>query len=226
MFEQPTSFQQLQQGNVGILEESGEIHSFLEGFDIQPKATESNIEGVTTIVVGEGVVRSKVYQKRIADFTTFVNSGGTMFLVEPEFGVEGREIVPIVHGVELTIEKRIDADKGGYDSYVFAEDYSHPLWKGISQEYLKMFNGGLGGEVVSQHNVSANIPVIVHVRCGLNLDVHAVFEIPSGKGKIIVTRLQLRGRLVSDKKRTGLYERRVDPVLQQYFLNLLSYANH
>jgi len=52
----------------------------------------------------------------------------------------------------------------------------------------------------------------------------AVCEIPSGKGRVIVSRLQLRGRLMKGEETDSLYARRVDPVLQKYLLNLLSCA--
>lgn len=88
-----------------------------------------------------------------------------------------------------------------------------------------MFNGGYGGEVVSQHDVTADGVSKVFARCGLKLKTSAVFEIPFGKGKVIVSRLQLRGRLVNQSHSSQLFERQVDPVIQQYLLNLLEYAN-
>jgi hypothetical protein len=139
-------------------------------------------------------------------------------------GLEGRETVSVLDDLSLEIEKRVDADKGGYDSYVFAEDPSHPLWNGITKEHLKMFNGALGGEMVSQHNV---IPLAAHTvlaRCGLRLNVIAVTELAAGAGKAIISRLQTRGRLMDHDHSNSLFDRRVDPVAQQYLLNLLAYA--
>jgi hypothetical protein len=152
----------------------------------------------------------------------------------------------------LIIERREDADRGGYDSYVFAEDHRHPLWKSIGKEHLKMFNGGFGGEVVSQHDVICDQKSEVLARCGLKLGVVAVSKLRYGKGKVIISRLQLRSRLrktgQSDSSDTrlqapttrsdslyarspgqipeldSLYTRRPDPVLQQYLINLISYA--
>ena len=130
----------------------------------------------------------------------------------------------ITGGIDLTIEPRTDMRKGGYDSYVFAENHAHPLWSGISREHLQMFNGGYGGEGVSEHHVSANLPVTIHARCGMQLKHAAVFELRSGRGRVLVSRLQLRGRLAESAGNESLYSRRPDPVLQQYLLNLLSYA--
>ncbi|MDE3058736.1 MAG: hypothetical protein KGJ59_12345, partial [Bacteroidota bacterium] len=64
----------------------------------------------------------------------------------------------------------------------------------------------------------------VLARCGLNLSVIAAAEIPFGKGNILINRIQMRGRLLGDKKSDELFSRRADPVAQQLLLNLLSYA--
>jgi len=138
----------------------------------------------------------------------------------------------------LTILPREDADRGGYDSFVFAENLRHPLWKGISKEHLKMFNGGFGGEIVSQHDVIFNQKSKVLASCGLKLRVVAVCEVKYGRGRVIISRLQLRSRLMKARQSApagaggldpGLhpdspYARRPDPVLRQYLLNLVSYA--
>ena len=83
-----------------------------------------------------------------------------------------------------------------------------------------MLNGGLGGEIVSQHNVRPSVPYNTLASCHLNLKVPAVMEIPSGKGWIIISRIQIRGRLLLGKQ-GSLYERRYDPVAEQYFWNLI-----
>jgi len=124
------------------------------------------------------------------------------------------------------VNYRRDADQGGYDSYVFPINLKHPLWQNFKAEYFRMFNGSLGGEMVSQHNVRPTVPFKTVARCHLNLKVPAVMEIPFGSGWIIISRIQIRGRLI--KGRDGdLYHRRYDPVAEQYFWNLLqSYLNN
>jgi len=154
-----------------------------------------------------------------------VRGGGRVLLIEPEFGLEGKETIPVLSGLDIEIAKREDAEKGGCDSYAFAEEYSHPLWKGISKEHLKMFNGAFGGEVVSQHDVTPLAEHTVLARCGLRLGVIAVAEMSYGIGKMTLSRLQTRGRLVRAESSESLYGRRVDPVAQQYFLNLLAHAS-
>ncbi len=170
------------------------------------------------------MLSSPSYQVRLGAITKFLEAGKTVIVLEPEFDIEETELLSVALGVDLAIEKREDPDKGGYDSYVFADDLTHPLWRGISQEHLKMFNGGYGGEVVSQHNVTATVQHTVLARCGLHLGVMAVCEIPVGDGRIIVSRLQLRGRLAGSQAGENRFARRMDPVLQKYFVNLLAYA--
>jgi hypothetical protein len=174
------------------------------------------------VIVSAGELPGDAYQSMLPEISTFLASGKCIVIDEPEFGVMMKTIIPIAAGVELTIEQRDDADKGGYDSYVFAADARHPLWNGIDKDHLKMFNGGYGGEIVSEHHVAPNGSFDVLARCGLGLRIPALFEIPFGKGKIIVSRLQLRGRLT--KSADELYSRRADPVIQRYLINLISYA--
>ncbi len=187
--------------------------------------TEQGLNPARVIYAGEGTITSDKYQSQIHGLSARVRDGATLVLIEPEFGIEGVKEVRALEDMTLTIQHRADPDRGGYDSYIFPEDLKHPLWKGIKKEHLHMFNGGFGGEVISQHNVSISVPATVFARCGLKLGVSAVVEIPYEKGRVIVSRLQLRGRLVKQDVEDSLYERRVDPVLQRYLLNLISYAS-
>jgi len=179
----------------------------------------------TTVIVNGNVLGNWVYQQRKEEITSFVKNGGTLILIEPEFRVVGTITHTVVEGVELNISHRADLDKGGYDSYVFAEDHSHPLWNKVDKEYLKMFNGAYGGEIVSQYDVDFSIPSKRLASCGINLQVNAACEVEYGMGKIILFRLQLRGRLKRSTEQNSLFARRVDPIAQQLFLNLLDYAS-
>jgi hypothetical protein len=78
--------------------------------------------------------------------------------------------------------------------------------------------------MVSQHNVTPLAPHAVLARCGLRLNVMAAAEIPVGMGKVIISRLQTRGRLIRQENANNLFDRRIDPVAQQYLLNLLAYV--
>ena len=213
------------QHRLSVLEDREEIAQFLAVNAIH--VTDLSAEGIESsdvVIVKDGLVKGEEYRRVIVDLTTFVRRGGVLILIEPEYGVQEMEVIPVLDDLSLGIEPRLDADKGGYDSYVFAEDLTHPLWEGIEKKHLQMFNGAFGGEIVSQHHDICHADHKVLARCGMKLSVEAVFEIPYGEGKVIVSRLQLRGRLKRENAHDTLFARRPDPVLQRYFLNLVCYA--
>jgi hypothetical protein len=222
---QPQASPLLSTMRIALFDPRGEIASYLASVGVATENVRTaGLERAGVLLVGEGSIRDPFFQSMSDRLSRFVQSGGTVIVIEPELGVTERELVAAPAGIALTIEPRNDVDRGGYDSYVFAEHPAHPLWEGIPKKHLLMFNGGYGGEVVSEHDVSANISATVHARCGMRLKTAAVFELQSGSGRILVSRLQLRGRLVGSNGNDALYQRRPDPVLQRYLLNLLSYA--
>ena len=210
--------EKLQVAEIGLSEEA---RDFLRssGITCVPFSGNPDIER-RALVVGEGHGRGQIPQKVV----DFVRAGGSLVLLEPELGVDGSEILDFSGDLRIEIKRREDRDKGGYDSYVFMENPSHQLWRGIAQEHLFLFNGAVGGEIVSQHDLILRSPHTVHARSGLNLGVIAIAEASLGRGKVLVSRLQTRGRLLSTGGANVLFARRTDPVAQQYFLNLLSYA--
>ena len=214
----------LHNAGLALLDARGEIFRFLRSNKVSCGEFEKSQSNQHVLIVGEGLLGGELYKNKEDEVKNFVETGGSLVVIEPESGLEGRNRIRIVEGVELEIERRPDADRGGFDSYIIAEDHAHPLWEGIDREHLKMFNGGFGGEAVSQHNVVPNVQHTVLARCGLKLGVIVTWEIPCVKGTILVSRLQLRGRLVRNQDSDSLYARRVDPVAQRYLLNLLSYA--
>ncbi len=226
VLEEPHVAPHLRNRPCAILADQPGIHEFLlsAGVDAVP-VRDVDLGRCTTLVVGEGMIAGGRYQARIGAITKFLQQGNSVILIEPEFDVTEPETLNVALGVELSVVRREDADRGGYDSYIFAEDLSHPLWNGLLPEHLKMFNGGYGGEVVSQHTVTPNVAQHVLARCGLQLAVVAVAELPVGPGKVIISRLQVRGRLMPGTGPDELFARRVDPVLRQYMLNLLAYAS-
>ena len=161
------------------------------------------------------------YVRRRDATTAFVRNGGILILQEPEYDVKTTRILNVTNDLVLTVTKRRDADRGGYDSYVFPDDDRHPLWNSIDPDQLAMFNGSVGGEMVSQHDVTSPMPMETLARCGLHLGVVAVGKIACGLGAVVVSRIQVRGRLVPAPSAGGLFERRSDPVAQQYLRNLL-----
>jgi len=178
--------------------------------------------GYGLIVVGEGMLRDPEYIRNIPAISGSVRNGASLVVLEPEFGNREKETVTIIEGVSLTIERRTDTDKGGYDSYVFPSDVSHPLWRNIDPGHLKMFNGGYGGEMVSQHTVIGGVPMEALASCGLNLAHPAVMFARAGAGCIVVSRIQTRGRLAPGGEPDHLFARREDPVAEQYMLNLVT----
>jgi len=216
-------------GEIVLLDSSdGEMRGFLEQHNIAfSQFKGSTINTHNTIVVMNDLIWSDDYTGYSEEISAAIHDGGCLILIEPEYGLNGKHTLSFVNGCTIDIEHREDKDRGGYDSYVFATDYSHALWSGIDREHLKMFNGGYGGEIISQHNVVPRSEHDVLARCGNRLQVIAVAEIPVGKGRVVISRLQLRGRLMNGGNSTGLYERRADPVAQRYLLNLLkSYSKH
>ncbi len=222
---QPEVAASMKEKNIALLASNNELLRFFEEKGIRvSNLLETNLKECDALIVEGCMARSSDYQSRLGAITKFLESGKTVVMLEPEFETEENEVISVALGVELNVEKRVDADKGGYDSYVFADDIAHPIWEGISPEHLTMFNGAYGGEVVSQHNVIPNLKHSVLARCGLHLAIIAAYEIPVGKGNVIVSRLQVRGRLVKNDEPDSLYARRVDPVLQQFVLNLIEHA--
>jgi hypothetical protein len=222
---EPVGKVRTKESGIVLYETSGEISAFLTSHNVRPlELSNANLGEAAVVVAGEGALKMRSHEKHLGTLRRYVENGGTFVVIEPELGVDGKEIVSLCEGVDLVVERRADVDKGGYDSYVFPEDYAHPLWSGIEKKHLQMFNGGYGGEVVSQHNVTSPGQRIIHARCGLKLGIEAVFELPIGKGRVLVSRLQLRGRLVRGRSSDSPFVHRPDPVLQRYFMNLLRYA--
>jgi hypothetical protein len=211
--------------NVGLIERGWEYRTFFKTTPMRVcEVGVDTVDDVQVIVVGEGVLASPEYVEMRKELTQFVSEGGVLLVIEPEYGVRSKQTVDVLQDLALSIELRQDIDKGGYDSYVFTTNPHHPLWSGLDREHLKMFNGGYGGEVVSQHKVVPSIEGQTLARCGLHLDVPAVMEVPYGEGRVIISRLQTRGRMIAHESTDERYPRRPDPVLQRYILNLVFYA--
>ncbi len=177
------------------------------------------------ILVAGNAHRRKNYVNRLSVLSGWVRVGGTLIVIEPEYGVKKEVTLGILEGLPIRVVRRADTDRGGYDSYVFAEDQQHPLWTGIRGDHLKMLNGGFGGEMVSQHDLFPGNPAHVLARSGLKLNTPVVIEIPYGDGRVIISRIQVRGRLMGSPESASLYGRRKDPVAQRFLMNLLGWAS-
>jgi beta-galactosidase len=207
---------------VCLLDAGEEVREFLQSRHVQTVDWDAgSFERAHVFMVNGESLRMRAYELVRDRLALRVSDGATLVLMEPEIGVEGEREVDVLEGVTLKISKRVDKDRGGYDSYVFPEDNKNEMWNGIPPNALKMFNGALGGEIVSQHDVIPSAQYKVLARCGLGLNVLAAAEIPYGGGRIILSRFQVRGRLMEEGGK-GLYDRRVDPVAQRFLLNLLA----
>ena len=139
-------------------------------------------------------------------------------------GVDDIRIEPVVaRYVRMYGTQRATA--WGYSLYEFeVKSPSSLLWNNIDGEHLKMFNGGWGGEMISQCDVSlqTNRKNIL-ARSGMNLSYSNVVETIWGRGIVVVSRIQIRGRLTEDADPgADLYSRKEDVIAQQYLLNLVA----
>ncbi|MGB2870147.1 MAG: glycoside hydrolase family 2 TIM barrel-domain containing protein [Bacteroidota bacterium] len=210
---------------ISVLDESNEIQKFLQSHTIPPLPFDSaTLHAPGVLVVAGKSWRNREFTSKVRDVSEWVSQGGCLVLVEPEHNVESSLNGAVLEGLNLVVERRDDVDKGGYDSYVFAVDRSHPLWHGIAKEHLKMFNGAYGGEAVSEHNVALGTNPTVHAECGLGLSIPAVVEHAYGSGRVLLSRIQMRGRLVAQSSSHELYDRRADPVVQRHLVNMILYG--
>ena len=168
-------------------------------------------------------IEQREYIGRLGEITEFLNGGGVLIVQEPEFRTVEPKELRVSQNLTLRVERRIDVDKGGYDSYVFPEDPAHPLWQGLRSEHFQWFNGAPGGEIVSEYSITPSLPFVPLASCGLGLRIPAVMAIYHGKGMVIVSRIQVRGRLLpSASSQLDHFSRRPDPVAQRYLFNLIA----
>ena len=180
----------------------------------------SHLSKQDILIVGEGALLERKYRSHIREITDFVKSGKTLIVIEPSYNIQGKQEVEICNGVSVTVKPM---PWRGNESYVFFEDGNFSLWRKVEKEHLKMFNGGWGGEIVSEYDIIPPLPFKIEASCGLKLAIPAVIETYLGDGLIVISRIQIRERLLDRAgKPSDLYSRRVDPVAQQYLLNLLA----
>ncbi len=228
VFEQVQAPQELSGRRIVVHDPDDEILDFLKsrGLDAVPFRGTPLRPG-DILVIGEGGLMDEEYASRLAEIGVWVEDGGTLVIVEPEYGAAERQQVKVTDRMEVTLRKRDSRSQGGYDSAVFPVNRKDPFWRGISAEHLSMFNGGLGGIMVSDHDVIPDGFFQLRARSGLGLGNAVLTDLISGNGAVVFSRLQVRGRLAPREKSDDLYARRVDPVAQRYLLNLLAtYARY
>lgn len=208
-----------------VLGGNSELRTVLQqiGQDFEEKPSESILSKANLVFIyGEKVQKLSKTEKEI--LKNFVVRGGLLILQEPESNVNERKTIELFNDFKLDITWRKDPDRGGYDSVVFPEKSEHPLFKGLQFEDFKIWNGHLGGKIVEQYFVWPSLPAEVLASCNLGLRIPAVFEIPYGTGRIFVSRLLLKDRLIKNNKESTAGGR-FDPVAAKYFMNLLQLNN-
>lgn len=222
--------------SICVHDTKGEIWRFFELYNISSRPFPHGLEESQVLLMNNSTPET-FDAETVSRLTEFVKKGGVMIVQELEFNIDQEATISLLDDVAVHIEYRRDPDRGGYDSYVFATDANHRLWQGIEKDHLKMFNGGRGGEMVSQYNVEPSVPYQAAAHSHLDLLVPAIMEIPYGKGWLVISRIQVRGRLYMRRDAMvtrsrlnmehALYERRYDPVAERYMINLItSYVDH
>ena len=115
----------------------------------------------------------------------------------------------------------------GYDSVVhLTPACPRQVRRGLTPALLARFNGARGFEMLSEASVTVNRPRRVWLRCGLGLRREALWEHRLGRGRLIVNRVQVRGRLIEDSPSPpGEFPARSpDSAAQRLLLNLLGAA--
>lgn len=229
VFEQVGAPAELKGKRIVVHDPDEEILSFLKarGVDAVP-FRETRLQPGDIFVVGEGGLKEESYLSRLAEIGAWLEEeGGNLVLVEPDYGVNDERPVRVAASVELVMRDRTAKGRGGYDSAVFPTREKDPFWRGIAREHLDFFNGGFGGIMVSDRDIVFDRPFLPRASSGLYLGTAALMEMPAGKGAVVVSRLQVRGRLVPRGDGADLYALRADPVAQRYLLNLLAtYARY
>lgn len=223
VFEEVRAPEELQGKRIVVHDPDDEILDFLKARSVDAVPLRGTPLGPgDTLVVGEGGLGDEYYTSRIAEISAWVEAGGTLVAMEPEYGAAGHRQEKVTESVALTIQKRDSSMVGGYDSVVHPVNWKDPLWRGIGREHLSLFNGGFGGIMVSDYDILPDGFFLSRARSGLGLANPALMDVFSGKGAVIFSMVQVRGRLMPGDPSDDLYARRVDPVAQRYLLNLLA----
>ena len=212
---------------ISLIDRTEEVHDFIEstGYSVTRFNGQLDPASDVVLVVGDEIAGDKFREARERLFN-WVEEGGKIIFIQPEYGVGKRTEFELPGGLSMIVEPREDRDQGGYDSYVIASDHSHPLWDGIRRIDLRMFNGWYGGEMVPQCDLKLEGEHEVLARSGLNLARPVVIRARAGSGFVVVSSLEIRGRLLAqDGYHDGLYAARPDPVAMRFLLNLLAFCS-
>ncbi len=205
-----------------VLGADTELRAFLHqiGQDFEEVLSQSSLTNCKLVFVYRQAVQNlSVTEKKLLQ--NFVLHGGLLILQEPETDVNQSQVLKLFADFTLHIAWRKDPERGGYDSVVFPEQPEHQLFEGLQFADFQIWNGHLGGKIVEQYFVWPSRPAKILVSCNLGLRTPAVFEVFYGRGRILVSRLLLKGRLTKSNK-NGAASGRFDPVAAKYLSNLLN----
>ncbi len=207
-----------------LWDESDEIEHCLRRQNLIFTRNTGEVTGVPGVILLNGAVCARLTPDDQNLLNNWVEQGSTLILQEPELGLTGQHLLPVLPDLNLWVQYRPDPERGGYDSAVIPESQAHPLWENLAPKSLFIWNGAWGGEMISKHHVRPNQPFRTLASCNLFLRVPAVLEIPRGRGRVLISRLQVRGRLNRAQDNGALYERVYDPAAEIYLGNLLRYS--
>ncbi len=216
----------LKSAKIGVIDKDDEISDFLKSMGVNVYRIENNFDETCDLllVAGSSVSRS-AYDSMCEEITRWANEGRSVIFVEPERDVLQKETFVLPGGQRMVVEPRVDPDQGGYDSYLIVDDIDHLLWEGLRKTDLRMFNGAYGGEIVPQSDLKIEGPYKVLARSGLSLSRLVVLEGKLRKGLVVVSSVELHGRLIPKRGcYAELYARRPDPVAQRFLLNLIAHG--
>ena len=216
----------LKSAKIGVIDKDDEISDFLKSMGVNVYRIENNFDETCDLllVAGSSVSRS-AYDSMREEITRWANEGRSVIFVEPERNILQKETFVLPGGQVMSVEPRVDHDQGGYDSYLIVDDIDYPLWEGLRKTDLRMFNGAYGGEIVPQSDLKIEGSYKVLARSGLSLSRLVVLEGKLRKGLVVVSSVELHGRLIPKQGcYAELYARRPDPVAQRFLLNLIAHG--
>ena len=191
----------LLEAKIMVYDPDDEIYNYLNR--TLPKVSKFNSSELMKqdiLILGERALLDSNYSSRMAEITKFVQNGHSVLIMEPGYGLpneDGYETgLRVLDNLSVLV---IGKEKGNYESYVFWEDRNFSVWNGINKEHLKMFNGGLGGEMVdSSKDVIPLQKIVKHAKCGKDLKIPALMETSYCNGTVVFSRIQVRGRLAEE----------------------------
>nr|AAU82839.1 chitosanase-glucanase [uncultured archaeon GZfos1D1]QNO48786.1 hypothetical protein BEOMFINI_00025 [Methanosarcinales archaeon ANME-2c ERB4] len=201
VFDEPTVPDNLSAAKIMVYDPDDEIYNYLNrtGLNVS-KFDGSELMEQDILILGEGALSDGNYSLRMAGITEFIQKGHSVLVMEPCYDVQDDDShetgLRVVDNLSILV---IGKEKGNYESHVFWEDQNFSVWNGIDKEHLKMFNGGLGGEIVdSSKDVVPLQKIVKHAKCGRDLKIPALMETNYSNGTVVFSRIQVRGRLADE----------------------------